>query len=51
MAAILSSKRESISMRERAEMLGGKLEIHARPGNGTVVRAAVPVNGLQKPRT
>jgi len=31
-----------IGMRERAEMLGGKLEIHAQPGNGTVVRAAVP---------
>jgi signal transduction histidine kinase len=34
-----------VSMRERAEMLGGTLEIHAEPGNGTTVRAAVPVRG------
>ena len=33
------------SMRERAEMLGGTLEIKADPGNGTTVKAAVPVNG------
>ena len=33
------------SMRERAEMLGGTLEIHAQPGNGTIVKAAVPVCG------
>jgi signal transduction histidine kinase len=32
-------------MRERAEMLGGALEIKADPGNGTTVKAAVPVNG------
>ena len=38
-----------VSMRERAEMLGGKLEIHAQPGNGTVVKAAVPVNGNHGP--
>ncbi len=31
-----------VGMRERAEMLGGTLEIHAEPGNGTTVRAAVP---------
>jgi signal transduction histidine kinase len=30
-------------MRERAEMLGGKLEIKADPGNGTTVKAAVPM--------
>jgi signal transduction histidine kinase len=30
-------------MRERAEMLGGTLEIHAEPGNGTTVKAAVPL--------
>jgi signal transduction histidine kinase len=32
-----------VGMRERAEMPGGSLEIKADPGNGTVVRAAVPV--------
>jgi signal transduction histidine kinase len=32
-------------MRERAEMLGGTLEIKADPGNGTIVKAEVPVNG------
>ena len=32
-----------IGMRERAEMVGGTLEIDARSGNGTVVRALVPV--------
>ncbi len=31
------------SMRERAEMLGGKLEIKADAGNGTIVKAAVAV--------
>lgn len=36
-----------ISMRERAEMLGGTLEVHAGPGNGTTVRAAVP-NGASR---
>jgi signal transduction histidine kinase len=32
-------------MRERAEMLGGTLEIKADPGNGTIVKAEVPVSG------
>jgi signal transduction histidine kinase len=36
-------------MRERAEMLGGTLEIKADPGNGTIVKAAVPMNGNHKP--
>lgn len=31
------------SMRERAEMLGGNLVIHARPGHGTTVCAAIPL--------
>ena len=39
-----------VSMRERAEMLGGTLEIKADPGNGTIVKAAVPVNGNHRPR-
>lgn len=30
------------SMRERAELLGGNLSIHARPGHGTTVCAAIP---------
>ena len=32
-----------VSMRERAEMLGGTFEIDAQHGNGTTVRAAVPM--------
>ena len=32
-----------VSMRERTEMMGGSFEIHAQPGNGTTVRAAVPM--------
>lgn len=32
-----------ISMRQRAEMLGGTLEVLARAGSGTVVRAIVPI--------
>ena len=32
-----------VSMRERAEMLGGTFEIEAQHGNGTRVRAAVPM--------
>jgi two-component system, NarL family, sensor kinase len=31
------------SMRERAELLGGAVQIASRPGVGTTVRAAVPV--------
>jgi signal transduction histidine kinase len=31
-----------VSMRERAERLGGKLAIASRPGGGTVVQAVVP---------
>lgn len=32
-----------VNMRERAEMLGGTLEVLARPGKGTVVQAMVPI--------
>ena len=39
-----------VNMRERIEMLGGTLEIEAKPGNGTVVRATVPVNGNHRPQ-
>ena len=39
-----------VSMQERVELLGGTLEIEAKPGNGTVVRATVPMNGNHKPQ-
>ncbi len=32
-----------ISMRERAEHAGGTLDIHSRPGSGTLVRGQVPL--------
>ncbi len=32
-----------LSMRERAEQVGGKLEIESEPGRGTTVYARVPV--------
>ena len=32
-----------IGMRERAERLGGTVEIGRRPGGGTQVRASVPI--------
>ena len=33
------------SMRERAELLGGTLELSSEPGAGTSVRATIPLNG------
>ena len=30
-------------MRERAELIGAQFEVHSRPGGGTVVRLAIPV--------
>ena len=41
----LTSKRESLGllgMRERAEMLGGKLNIESAPGKGTTIQVEVP---------
>lgn len=38
------------SMRERAEMLGGSLAIHARPGLGTTVCAAIPFPAVRTRR-
>ena len=32
-----------LNMRERAELLGGKLEIETRPGFGTIVTLVVPL--------
>lgn len=34
-----------VGMRERAELIGGTLEIRSRPGEGTRVRLKVPVDG------
>jgi signal transduction histidine kinase len=33
-----------VSMRERAEDVGGRLDIHSRPGGGTEVVALIPVS-------
>lgn len=33
-----------LSMRERAALVGGRLEVDSRPGGGTVVRLAVPAH-------
>jgi signal transduction histidine kinase len=30
-------------MRERAEAIGGQLEIHTQPGQGTQIRVTVPL--------
>jgi signal transduction histidine kinase len=30
-------------MRERAELIGAQFEVESRPGGGTVVRLAIPV--------
>jgi signal transduction histidine kinase len=35
-------------MRERAERIGGVLEIMSRPGEGTRVRLKVPVAGAEE---
>lgn len=39
----LSEGMGMISMRERAEQIGGSLEVFSRQGNGTIVRAVIPV--------
>ncbi|HTO99454.1 MAG TPA: ATP-binding protein, partial [Myxococcales bacterium] len=33
-----------LGMRERVEMLGGRLEIHSAPGKGTHLMLSVPVS-------
>jgi two-component system NarL family sensor kinase len=35
-----------VGMRERVELLGGELEVTSGPGKGTLVEAAVPLEGL-----
>jgi PAS domain S-box-containing protein len=35
-------------MRERIGMLGGKLEVHSRPGAGTSVTATIPASGIME---
>ncbi len=37
------------SMRERAELLGGKLEIVSRPGQGTLLRVRLPLPSAELP--
>ena len=34
------------SMRERAEMVGGNLELISHPGDGTTIQIKVPLNRL-----
>nr|QRG34984.1 histidine kinase-, DNA gyrase B-, and HSP90-like ATPase [Micromonospora sp.] len=36
------------SMRERVELLGGKLVLHSTPGHGTMVEAFIPLAGAAK---
>ena len=38
-----------VGMRERAELLGGRLELSSRPGQGTTVRALLPAERLPEP--
>ncbi len=38
-----------LGMRERAELLGGRLTVESRPGQGTTLRAALPID--QVPET
>jgi signal transduction histidine kinase len=40
-----------LGMRERAELVGGKLAIVARPGKGTTIRLTMPVTGGRHTRT
>ncbi|WP_309237627.1 sensor histidine kinase [Actinomadura sp. BRA 177] len=36
-------------MRERAELLGGRVAVKSRPGAGTAVEAVIPIPGLRAP--
>jgi PAS domain S-box-containing protein len=37
-----------VSMRERAAVLGGELEVDSKAGEGTIVRLRIPVSGLPR---
>lgn len=37
------------SMRERAELAGGKFQVESSPGQGTVVRVIIPLNVVPRP--
>jgi signal transduction histidine kinase len=37
-----------VSMRERATVLGGELEVDSTAGEGTIVRLRIPVSGLPR---
>ncbi|MHA3023510.1 GAF domain-containing sensor histidine kinase [Mycobacterium sp. BMJ-28] len=38
-----------LSMAERAEIVGGRLNIRSRPGSGTAVTATIPLPSVEKP--
>jgi len=47
--AVLASKERGLGlfgMQERMALVGGRLQIHSRPGAGTLVRAEAPVEPL-----
>jgi signal transduction histidine kinase len=37
-----------VGMRERVELLGGQFDIHSQPGNGTTIRAILPLIMLEE---
>ena len=39
-----------LSMEERASLLGGRFEIHSKPGKGTKIEASVPIIGPKEAR-
>ena len=39
-----------ISMHERAELIGGTMEMYSAPGEGTTIRVQVPLSGMGGPR-
>lgn len=38
-----------LDMRERAEMLGGTFKVESKPGEGTTLRAQIPIHQKQRP--